>query len=618
MMGRRGLSISAACLCTLVSVSFGARMRPAGDPSSNRIIWAEPFDNWDEADHIAGNLWRGGPWPPGSESGTYPGRPGCGAVKDPGWIDDYYRGNLSPDSNCTDLNVPFALEQCVFDVYKDENCSAGSGQVLFTQPFAGQYNAAWVRGTPAGEMWWTPLGMFSYDLAANRLGSQFVSRSWDAPGGDAVNGTDAHPLTLVFYLDDQGTMGTNPRDLFDNCYIELNMSGDHAPTDYIWRGDPNSSGAEGCPQGPYPIICQQVREVNGSVSEDGSDLAYLNANCPPLVPEFDPNTGTGKTWRSIAFGFLAIGDKDPCGFAEQGADAHVPTKDHMMLFDGNKWRELRSGRGLGLATCPPAWGTSGPEGQMTAGTGSSGDFSLNGGSNRIYLKLTSSQILIWMSKGPYLDRYDTTASGQQTHYCGAFPRVYTGPFNRISFGVAPGCELDSASYVCKTGGTPKRCIRYSQKKLSDNGPGGADGYNRTMFDNCLLLDGIVVNSTSPDLGACCVRTGANAGTCSENKTSAECTALGGIWHGMGSTCGDFKCCPLPFADKNGDGAVDQNDFGALQVCYTGDAGGVPTGCACFDTNNDGAVNGTDVTAFLNCWTGPNVPWTAALTPLCVP
>ena len=62
----------------------------------------------------------------------------------------------------------------------------------------------------------------------------------------------------------------------------------------------------------------------------------------------------------------------------------------------------------------------------------------------------------------------------------------------------------------------------------------------------------------------------------------------------------------PFADADGDGDVDQMDFAAFQLCYTGSGGGVPPGCGCWDRDKNNDVNYNDFTEFNDCWTGPNV------------
>lgn len=64
------------------------------------------------------------------------------------------------------------------------------------------------------------------------------------------------------------------------------------------------------------------------------------------------------------------------------------------------------------------------------------------------------------------------------------------------------------------------------------------------------------------------------------------------------------CCSDPFADADGDGDADGDDFGRFQACYTGEGGGVPEGCRCFDRDNagegDGDIDTLDFTAFQQC------------------
>lgn len=72
-------------------------------------------------------------------------------------------------------------------------------------------------------------------------------------------------------------------------------------------------------------------------------------------------------------------------------------------------------------------------------------------------------------------------------------------------------------------------------------------------------------------------------------------------------------CNDPFADVDGDGDVDQSDFGLFQVCLTGDGGGVLAGCDCFDRPEEGSpfgdndVDGDDLLAFEACAIGPGIP-----------
>jgi len=81
----------------------------------------------------------------------------------------------------------------------------------------------------------------------------------------------------------------------------------------------------------------------------------------------------------------------------------------------------------------------------------------------------------------------------------------------------------------------------------------------------------------------------------------------------------YPACPLPFADFDSDGDVDQSDFGELQACFTGDAAAsVLPQCLCFDRDGDGAIDRTDMTSFMECITGPDVAWDPRQTPDCLP
>jgi probable HAF family extracellular repeat protein len=68
-------------------------------------------------------------------------------------------------------------------------------------------------------------------------------------------------------------------------------------------------------------------------------------------------------------------------------------------------------------------------------------------------------------------------------------------------------------------------------------------------------------------------------------------------------------CNDPFADADGDGDVDQVDFGTFQACFTGHAGGVPTGCGCFNRHvdaDDPDIDEDDYAEFETCASGPAV------------
>ncbi|HOW70179.1 MAG TPA: hypothetical protein PKY77_06205 [Phycisphaerae bacterium] len=68
----------------------------------------------------------------------------------------------------------------------------------------------------------------------------------------------------------------------------------------------------------------------------------------------------------------------------------------------------------------------------------------------------------------------------------------------------------------------------------------------------------------------------------------------------------YDCTRSPWADADGDGDVDQRDFGSFQQCYTGSAGPAGPGCACFDRDHGGLIDENDFIRFQDCFTGPAI------------
>jgi len=69
-------------------------------------------------------------------------------------------------------------------------------------------------------------------------------------------------------------------------------------------------------------------------------------------------------------------------------------------------------------------------------------------------------------------------------------------------------------------------------------------------------------------------------------------------------------CPVPFADADDDGDVDQDDFAAWQRCYNNGTQPLTEECRCFDRDfgqGDGDVDADDLAAFLECGSGPGIP-----------
>jgi hypothetical protein len=66
---------------------------------------------------------------------------------------------------------------------------------------------------------------------------------------------------------------------------------------------------------------------------------------------------------------------------------------------------------------------------------------------------------------------------------------------------------------------------------------------------------------------------------------------GGFWFALAPT------------DCNDDGGVDLVDYDAFEACLSGPAGGVPTGCACYDVDQNGDVDLHDFAVSQAVFTG---------------
>lgn len=290
------------------------------------------------------------------------------------------------------------------------------------------------------------------------------------------------------------------------------------------------------------------------VCQTANPLVPRPSACPPLSTTIH---------AAMAFGLLSKIDMNPCHPELCSTGAHHPQNNHPAFFDGNRWWVVKGGYG-----------------------GANGDFSLTKAYHRFSMTITDTQVTLNMwAPGAAVSPYTAT-----------FPRQYTGPFDRVRIGVGQGCVLNGTTGECAAPVTYD-CI---------NGSHGGNPW----VDDVVLYDGVLVNE---GVGACCLD-----GVCTENGSSADCAAQGGTFLGNNSTCTSAVCCPTPWADADNDNDVDQADFGAYQLCYTGSSGGVPAGCECFDRNADSKVDATDFNAFSNCFTGANVPWSQTIAPTCTP
>ena len=78
---------------------------------------------------------------------------------------------------------------------------------------------------------------------------------------------------------------------------------------------------------------------------------------------------------------------------------------------------------------------------------------------------------------------------------------------------------------------------------------------------------------------------------------------------LDSVRNSFQVCPnSPWADADGDGDVDSDDFAVLQRCLTvGNSDPMAPGCQCFDRNADEEIDvENDLVQFVLCGTGPGV------------
>jgi hypothetical protein len=67
-----------------------------------------------------------------------------------------------------------------------------------------------------------------------------------------------------------------------------------------------------------------------------------------------------------------------------------------------------------------------------------------------------------------------------------------------------------------------------------------------------------------------------------------------------------------WADADDDGDVDQEDFGAFQLCFSGTSQATPTCAAVYDRNCDGLVASADLDVFSACVSGPEIPSSCVL------
>ena len=412
------------------------------------------------------------------------------------------------------------------------------------------------NGDEAGQ-----LGQSTVDLVSRihaTLGSQY----------DMVQATDNAPLVLRF--DISGGVQDANKIHYSTGYAELALDNAHAPMDYVMVGTEEPlipgciscyamcPGADASVRVPWPTICQ----------------SYTPRVEAPACPPLETNVRS-----ALAVGANAQLDNNPCHCEDP--DSQIPQNYHLSFYDGLKWRILKAGLFSG-----------------------SGDFAIGDKANTVEIRIKTNTVDIWHRGRILVGGQRTWVESTATDV----PRHYLGGFNRLSLGATPGCQLSSTSYTCIG---DVKCTHMGEVRC-DNGKWKS---NRSGF---IAFDGLALTGGTGDvtIGACCVDNA--TAPCIDGLAQSECQTMNGRWAGFGTTCATHTCCPVPFADADYDGDVDQDDFGVFQVCYTGPTGGVPAGCTCFNRVADNTIDGLDLNAFLNCFTGANVPWSASITPSCSP
>lgn len=308
-----------------------------------------------------------------------------------------------------------------------------------------------------------------------------------------------------------------------------------------------------CEDGPNEgQACTEDAECSGGPYLPIVVQQRLNAQIATAHPPLDEE----RVWASLAFGMLAQTDRNPCDL-ETGKK---PTQYHAATFDGNRWTDLR-----------------------TNIFGATNDFNYNWGQAYFELIIKSEEYIVRLiTPKSYAERTQSVLNEATV------PRQYLGAFNKVSMGTGPGCQVDPETGACL--GDPGPWV-YMQE---DSGL----GWHVAYIDRIVVVGG----EPSSTVGACCLPNG----SCQE-LIQSECEGLGGVYQGFGISCDDVACCAIPFADDDGDGDVDQADFGAFQKCFAGSFEPVPVQCSCFDRNDDGFIDQDDFTAFFNCWSGPAIP-----------
>jgi len=327
-----------------------------------------------------------------------------------------------------------------------------------------------------------------------------------------------------------------------------------------------------CEGGPQDgTVCTEDAECAGDPVFPIVNQQWLSGQIAVPSPPLD----TQKVWKSLAWGWLAQTNRNPCEADDGGKPIHY----HANTFDGNRWWDLRS-------NVKPA---------VLYG----GDFNYSRGQAFFEMEIRTNTYIVTMISTQYGDGRDY---GFVTPFDAVLDRKYLGPFNTISMGTGPGRKWEYNDTTLEWELVGDADIWYYPVQY-----GSATGWHNGWLDRPAVTGG-EVGSTA---GACCL----SDLSCIETD-DVTCAAQDGRFEGYGTLCSETLCCRYPFADADGDGDVDQADFGIWQSCYTGAGGGIlPDYCECFDRvddasapNPDGDVDAFDFLEFMNCYTGANVQY----------
>lgn len=435
------------------------------------------------------------------------------------------------------------------------------------------------------------------------------------PGPASSNPVPRGPLndTLFFTADD----GTNGAELWQT---DGNETQTRFGMGYKWdlsgliqsKGDPSRIAVAGTNEAPFSayflldamatggtqLVSDGAHQLNVYVElTDGTDRAPLDITMVPCgdggIDRPKAALTDGSNHNALAFGMVAVLDQDPCDTDPRiPGSPGVPVAHVPAVYDGNTWIPMDMVHiPPGVVTAPPtgtalshnqdAW--SPPD---TTGCGDTthpnpcpswpgylqaGFFPANIPPVAATVDPWGKRRFNWARIDVWTD-YITVWWGVKqidTVWAATLPRQYKGAFKTLYFGNKAGLQNAYPTYL----------------------------------DTLALNGGILTPYLEPGQGACCL----NNGSCADVGPEQCGPGRYSPW----KKCGDTslpRCCPIPWADSDGDSDVDMDDYGKFQACFTGSNQPVPAGCECLDkAKTVPGIDLDDFAAFLSCVTGPSVP-----------